>query len=210
MNTHKNVTEYENKGRSSKLKSNDNVEMDPELRNYINNCSSMSSEEVKRDLIKLGITPFNRYTTKELLANCGVDIKNYKHDSEQEYSVADVPQNVTTLANGYFQKKSLAAFYSAAAALVICVVIVLINTSTDTDKKYLLKAANGTTVVYSFVVLADEGFNALYQKVCDGGEMLGCNNLGVDYAQGNGVKENFENISALFRQTCNGWYELAC
>ena len=44
----------------------------------------------------------------------------------------------------------------------------------------------------------------LYKKACDGGEMLGCGNLGSMYANGNGVKKDFGKAAELLKKACDG------
>ena len=49
----------------------------------------------------------------------------------------------------------------------------------------------------------DKAFE-LYKKACDGGEMLGCTNLGVMYANGDGVEEDFSKAAKLLKKACDG------
>ena len=44
----------------------------------------------------------------------------------------------------------------------------------------------------------------LYQKACDSGEALGCYNLGVLYANGQGVKQDFTTAKQYFGKAC--WF----
>ena len=44
----------------------------------------------------------------------------------------------------------------------------------------------------------------LFKKVCDGGEMRGCRDLGVMYADGNGAEKDFKKAAELFKKACDG------
>ena len=44
----------------------------------------------------------------------------------------------------------------------------------------------------------------LYKKACDGGNMLGCTNLGSMYANGDGVEEDFSKAAKLLKKACDG------
>ena len=43
-----------------------------------------------------------------------------------------------------------------------------------------------------------------YEKACDGGNALGCHNLGVLYATGEGVPQDFVRAASLFERACVG------
>lgn len=45
---------------------------------------------------------------------------------------------------------------------------------------------------------------AYYRQACDGGEALGCFNLGVSYATGEGVALDVSKAAVLFRKACDG------
>ena len=51
---------------------------------------------------------------------------------------------------------------------------------------------------------------AIYRRVCDGGDMLGCRGLGILYAVGQGVQQDFAQAEALFRQGCKGGDAESC
>jgi TPR repeat protein len=51
---------------------------------------------------------------------------------------------------------------------------------------------------------------AFYQKACDGGEMLGCSNLGVFYEQGTGGIRDAAKAAALYQKACDGGSMLGC
>src|SRR4051812_12546213 len=51
---------------------------------------------------------------------------------------------------------------------------------------------------------------ALYQKACDGGQMLGCNNLGVFYEHGTGVGQDAAKAAALYQKACDGGEMRGC
>ena len=49
-----------------------------------------------------------------------------------------------------------------------------------------------------------------FKKACDGGEMLGCNNLGVMYDNGNGVEKNEQKAVKLYEKVCYGGEMRGC
>jgi hypothetical protein len=48
------------------------------------------------------------------------------------------------------------------------------------------------------------------KKACDGGEMKGCTNLGVDYDSGEGVPMDVVRAAALYKQACDGRHMKGC
>ena len=44
----------------------------------------------------------------------------------------------------------------------------------------------------------------LYQKACDGGGAKGCSNLGVLYADGQGVRQDYQKATQLYQKACDG------
>jgi TPR repeat protein len=50
----------------------------------------------------------------------------------------------------------------------------------------------------------------LLQQACDGGSMLGCNNLGVLYEKGYGVSRDYAQARALYRKACDGGIMYGC
>lgn len=50
----------------------------------------------------------------------------------------------------------------------------------------------------------------LYQKACDGGVMEGCFNIGVYYAEGKGVKQDFSKAKSLFGKVCDSGNQDGC
>ena len=53
----------------------------------------------------------------------------------------------------------------------------------------------------------------LFKKACDSGEAKGCNNLGVLYEDGQGVKQDYQKAAQLYQKACdsgeaNGCYNL--
>ena len=43
----------------------------------------------------------------------------------------------------------------------------------------------------------------LYQKTCDSGDAIGCNNLGLAYQYGHGMKQNMNKANELYGKACN-------
>ena len=50
----------------------------------------------------------------------------------------------------------------------------------------------------------------LYQKACNSGEALGCNNLGVLYRNGRGVRQNFSTAKQYYGKACDLGLQLGC
>lgn len=51
--------------------------------------------------------------------------------------------------------------------------------------------------------------NLLYRQACDGGNMHGCTNLGVQLSNGEGAEQDDEAAAKLFQQACDGAISLA-
>ena len=49
-----------------------------------------------------------------------------------------------------------------------------------------------------------------YQKACDSGEAGDCNNLGVLYENGQGVRQNYQKAAQLYQKGCDGGNALGC
>ena len=50
----------------------------------------------------------------------------------------------------------------------------------------------------------------LYQKACDSGDAGGCSNLGILYANGQGVKQDFPTAKQYFGRACDLGLQLGC
>jgi len=50
----------------------------------------------------------------------------------------------------------------------------------------------------------------LFQRACDGGDALACNNLGAMYARGEGVAKNPGLAEKLYRKACDGDAQVGC
>ena len=50
----------------------------------------------------------------------------------------------------------------------------------------------------------------LFKKACDGGEVLGCFNLGIMYATGNGVEKDLGKAVQLYKKVCDGGEMRGC
>ena len=50
----------------------------------------------------------------------------------------------------------------------------------------------------------------LLQKACDGGNALGCYNLGVLYAKGQGVRQDYQKAAQLYQKACDGGNAVGC
>jgi len=56
----------------------------------------------------------------------------------------------------------------------------------------------------------DAQARTLYQKACDGGDVDGCNWLGVLYEKGRGGARDQEQARALYKKACDGGVGQAC
>ena len=79
--------------------------------------------------------------------------------------------------------------------------------------KYLISCflLTGTLFANDFdkaINLYDQGNFAkavqLFQKACDGGDASGCSDLGVLYANGQGVKQDYFKAVELYQKACDG------
>ena len=59
-------------------------------------------------------------------------------------------------------------------------------------------------LVVLFAVSACQDAESLYRQACDGGEMRGCNNLGVMYQFGDGVTQDLALALSLYQRACEG------
>ena len=50
----------------------------------------------------------------------------------------------------------------------------------------------------------------LYQKACDGGDALGCHNLGLLYKNGQGVNQDYQKAAQLYQKACDGGNAVGC
>jgi TPR repeat protein len=50
----------------------------------------------------------------------------------------------------------------------------------------------------------------LFEKACDGGYATGCYNLGVLYANGQGVNQNYQKAAKLYNKACDGGNATGC
>ena len=87
--------------------------------------------------------------------------------------------------------------------LLVCAVVLLvgdksgIESSFDAEKTYEQGKAFYDNKEY------DKAFEPL-KKACDGGDMRGCFNLGLMYAFGSGVEEDFGKAAELLKKACDG------
>ena len=58
--------------------------------------------------------------------------------------------------------------------------------------------------------VAGQNAESLYQQLCDDGDMLGCDLLGMMYRDGEGVTQNFAAAADLFQKACNGLRMVSC
>ena len=74
-------------------------------------------------------------------------------------------------------------------------------------KKVVAALACVMVLLVGYIVLDKSGtespsFDA--KKACDAGDMRGCHDLGVMYADGNGVEKDFKKAAELFKKACDG------
>ena len=58
--------------------------------------------------------------------------------------------------------------------------------------------------------VAGQNAESLYQQLCDDGDMLGCDLLGMMYRDGEGVTQNLAAAADLFRKACDGFKMVSC
>ena len=73
-------------------------------------------------------------------------------------------------------------------------------------KKVVAALACVMVLLVGYIVLDKSGtespsFDA--KKACDAGDMRGCHDLGVMYADGNGVEKDFKKAAELFKKACD-------
>ena len=91
-------------------------------------------------------------------------------------------------------------------AVLVCVVVLLVGdtvldksgtqSSFDTKKAYEQGETFYNNKEYDKAA-------ELYKKACDGGNMSGCFNLGIMYANGNGVEKDLGKAAELFKKACD-------
>ena len=80
-------------------------------------------------------------------------------------------------------------------------------------KKVVAALACVMVLLVGYIVLDKSGtespsFDA--KKACDAGDMRGCHDLGVMYADGNGVEKNEQKAVELYKKACDGGEMLGC
>jgi len=51
---------------------------------------------------------------------------------------------------------------------------------------------------------------SLYQKACNGGNAVGCSNLGNMYHDGEGVRQDYKKAASLYQKACDGGDATGC
>ncbi|MCI6343253.1 MAG: sel1 repeat family protein [Campylobacter sp.] len=98
-------------------------------------------------------------------------------------------------------------------AVLVCVVVLLVGdtvldksgtqSSFDTKKAYEQGETFYNNKEYDKAA-------ELYKKACDGGNMSGCFNLGIMYANGNGVEKDLGKAAELFKKACDSGNMRGC
>ena len=90
--------------------------------------------------------------------------------------------------------------------LLVCIVIVLVRYTvfdkSDTESSFGDKNDYEQEKAFYDNKKYDKTAE-LFKKACDGGEVLGCFNLGIMYATGNGVEKDFGKAVQLFKKACD-------
>ena len=55
-----------------------------------------------------------------------------------------------------------------------------------------------------------EQANKLFKQACDGGDAMGCNNLGFLYENGYGVKQSKATAKKYYKKSCDLGFQPAC
>ena len=79
--------------------------------------------------------------------------------------------------------------------------------------KIILLGLLGLFGIASFFVLKSKDAQEaakLYRIACNGGEMNGCNNLGVMYVNGTGVVQDVQEAVRFYRTACDGGEMSGC
>ena len=59
-------------------------------------------------------------------------------------------------------------------------------------------------------LLSCQDVERAYREACEGGDMLGCNELGVLYGTGEGVTKDLEHAAILYQRACDGGEMWGC
>lgn len=73
--------------------------------------------------------------------------------------------------------------------------------------------ASTSTPAYEFAQEDSEIFqetSSYYEKACNSNQGMGCNNLGIYYETGRGIKQSFEQAKNYFEKACNLKYDQGC
>ena len=73
-------------------------------------------------------------------------------------------------------------------------------------KKFIVLLVCVVLLFVKYVVLDKSDIESSFgaKKSCDGGEMAGCTNLGIMYANGDGVEKNELKAADLYKKACDG------
>ena len=87
--------------------------------------------------------------------------------------------------------------------LLVCAVVLLVGDKSGIESSFDVKKAYEQGEVFYNNKEYDKAAE-LFKKACDGGNMLGCTNLGSMYANGDGVEEDFSKAAELLKKACDG------
>ena len=79
-------------------------------------------------------------------------------------------------------------------------------------KKFLVLLVCFVVLLVGDTVLDKSGIESSFdaKKACDGGDMLGCSNLGSMYAKGSGVEKDLGKAVELYKKACDGGDMFGC
>ena len=79
-------------------------------------------------------------------------------------------------------------------------------------KKFIVLLVCAVVLLAGYILLDRSGIESSFdaKKACDGGDMLGCSNLGSRYAIGNGVEKDLGKAVELFKKACDGGNMRGC
>ncbi|MCI6564383.1 tetratricopeptide repeat protein, partial [Campylobacter sp.] len=93
--------------------------------------------------------------------------------------------------------------------LLVCAVVLLVGDKSDIESSFGAEKTYEQGKAFYNNKEYDKAAE-LYKKACDGGNMSGCFNLGIMYANGNGVEKDLGKAVELFKKACDGGNMRGC
>ena len=93
--------------------------------------------------------------------------------------------------------------------LLVCAVVLLVGDKSGVESSFGAKKAYEQGKAFYNNKEYDKAAE-LFKKACNGREMPSCSNLGIMYANGNGVEKNVKKAMDLYKKACDGGNMLGC